>query len=66
MCIRDSNRGMVFVTFEGDNVDIEAKAEEFKGKVFDDRELTVDVAVVRPENDEEEVEQESGPEENQE
>lgn len=61
-----ANRGMAFVTFEGDNIDIEAKAEEFKGKVFDDRELTVDVAVVRPENEEEEIEQESGPEENQE
>ncbi|CAI5073179.1 ATV_HP_G0030020.mRNA.1.CDS.1 [Saccharomyces cerevisiae] len=61
-----ANRGMAFVTFSGENVDIEAKAEEFKGKVFGDRELTVDVAVIRPENDEEEIEQETGSEEKQE
>ena len=61
-----ANRGMAFVTFDGENIDIEAKAEEFKGKIFGDRELTVDVAVIRPENDEEEAEQETVSEEKQE
>ncbi|CAI4063329.1 Sbp1p SKDI_08G0080 [Saccharomyces kudriavzevii IFO 1802] len=61
-----ANRGMAFVTFNDENINIDRKADEFKGQVFGDRELTVDVAVVRPENDEEEAEQETGSEERQE
>lgn len=44
---RKFNRGIAFVSFP-EGTDIEAKAAEFNGKNFEDRELTVDVAANKP------------------
>lgn len=46
---KSSNRGIAFVSFP-DGTDIEKKATEFHGKVFQERELTVDVAANKPEH----------------
>ncbi|SCU90415.1 LAMI_0E01970g1_1 [Lachancea mirantina] len=52
------NRGIAFVTFEN-CTDIAAKVDEFKGKKFNDRELAVDVAALKPDrsNDKEQTEE---------
>ena len=47
------NRGIAFITFADIADDISKKVEEFNGKSIQDREIVVDVAVLRPESDEE-------------
>lgn len=47
------NRGIAFVTFADIADDISKKVEEFNGKSIQDREIVVDIAVLRPESDEE-------------
>lgn len=56
------NRGIAFITFEGlaDQVEgINKKVEEFNGKTLEDRIITVDVAVERPEPQHEQDENEN-------
>lgn len=50
------NRGMAFVTFQ-ESVDIASKASEYNGQPFRERNLVVDVAVVKEENEPEQQEQ---------
>lgn len=50
------NRGIAFVTFENLTGDIKSKVDEFNGKSFKDRELSLDVAAKKPVFDEEEKE----------
>ncbi|BAP74095.1 single-stranded nucleic acid-binding protein [Kluyveromyces marxianus] len=52
------NRGIAFVSFP-EGTDIEAKAAEFNGKTFEDRELTVDVAANKPAHNETEPQTET-------
>lgn len=52
------NRGIAFITFEGLNEQedgISKKVEEFNGKSLGDRTITVDIAVIKPENTEEDA-----------
>ncbi|CCC69582.1 hypothetical protein NCAS_0C05920 [Naumovozyma castellii] len=46
------NRGIAFITFENLSGDIADKREEFQGKTLEERELVVDVAVVKPKREE--------------
>ena len=48
-----SNRGIAFATFHDLSEDLSKKVEEFQGKSFQDREIVVDIAAVRPPLDEE-------------
>ncbi|CCD26194.1 Sbp1p NDAI_0H00200 [Naumovozyma dairenensis CBS 421] len=47
------NRGIAFVTFEGLTSDIADKRDELQGRTLQDRELVIDVAVVKPKLEEE-------------
>ncbi|SCV04365.1 LANO_0G09758g1_1 [Lachancea nothofagi CBS 11611] len=55
------NRGIAFVTFE-DCSDIAQKVTEFQGKAFNDRELAVDVAALKPPREEEPSQENEQPE----
>ncbi|EDO14339.1 hypothetical protein Kpol_175p2 [Vanderwaltozyma polyspora DSM 70294] len=52
------NRGIAFVTFADLTSDISNKVENFQGKTLQDREITVDIAALKPHFDDEEETQE--------